>query len=333
MVTLRDVAIDAGVSVTTASRVLSGSRTVREENVEAVLRSAEKLGYRTHQVARALRRQSTETVGVIVPVISNPFFPLLVQEIERRLHHAHGLAVLLCDSQDEPSLERERVQALLDRQVDALLMVPCHLELSAVSVERAAAALPVVQVDRRVGGARADVVSVDHAAGIEMAVDHVVGRGRRRIALVGGALTNAAALDRSNAFRRRVRGHGLVTGSLLAGEYTMAWGRRAALRLLEMDTTPDAIVCGNDLIAIGVVEALRDAGVTVPDDIAVTGFDGLEFTGIIRPGITTVAQPIERIAERATALLLRRVQGHQGSPRVELLEPELIVRDSSGDGA
>lgn len=332
MVSLRDVAADAGVSTSTASRVLSGARPVRADNARAVLESAARLGYRGHHTARSLRTQTTRSVGVVVPVISNPFFPVLVQAIERALHHEHDLAVLLCDSQDRAALEAERVTALLDRQVDALLCVPCHVRDSADAIGRAAATVPVVQIDRWTDDTVADVVSIDHAAGIRDVVEHLLDTGRRRLAYVGAETTNAAARTRTGAFRGRLDDAGRAVGPVLAGTYTISWGREAADRLLAGDDPPDAVVCGNDLIAIGVLDRLRELGVSVPDDIALTGFDGIDFTRSTAPALTTVAQPVERIAARTVELLLERIGGSDADHRVDRIAGELIVRDSTEPG-
>jgi LacI family transcriptional regulator len=330
VVTLREVAADAGVSASTASRVLSGARPVRADNARAVLESAARLGYRGHHTARALRVQATQSVGVIVPVISNPFFPVLVQAIERALHHTHDLAVLLCDSQDDARLEASRIRALLDRRVDALLCVPCHVRDSAPAVQAAARAIPTVQIDRWTDEADADVVSVDHAAGIRAAVDHLLASGREWFAYVGARTTNAAARARVTAFREHLAKADKTSGPVLAGTYTIEWGRDVAAELVGGDPPIDAIVCGNDLIAIGVLDHLRDRGVAVPDDIAVTGFDGIDFTRSTAPALTTVSQPVERIAARTVELLLQRIRGSKAPRRVDRFAGKLVVRASTG---
>lgn len=330
MVSLREVAAGAGVSVSTASRVLTGARPVRADNARAVIESAERLGYRGHYLARSLRTQATRSVGIIVPVISNPFFPLLVQAVERVLHHEHDLAVLLCDSQDRPDLEASRIRALLDRQVDALVCVPCHVSDSAAAIRTAAAAVPVVQVDRWADDVHADVVSIDHAHGIRAAVDHLVASGRRRLAYVGATVDNAAARVRARAFADCLTAHALPGGRRVAGDYTIQWGREAAVELLAGERRLDAIVCGNDLIAIGVLDHLRGAGLAVPDDIAVTGFDDIEFTRSTAPPLTTVRQPVERIAARTVELLLERLDGVDAPPRIDRFEGVLLIRGSTG---
>ncbi|CAN5911107.1 LacI family DNA-binding transcriptional regulator [soil metagenome] len=329
MVTLRDVAADAGVSISTASRVLTGARPVKADNARAVLESASRLGYRGHHIARSLRTQATQSVGVIVPVISNPFFPVLVQAIERALHHEHDLAVLLCDSQDSAALEAQRIGALLERQVDALLCVPCHVHESSDAIRAAAATVPVVQIDRWTDDSVVDIVSIDHAAGIRTVVEHLIGTGRHRLAYVGADTTNAAARTRATAFRKRLDDAGITPGPVLAGAYTIEWGREAAEQLLRTSGTPDAVVCGNDLIAIGVLDQLRAAGVAVPDDIALTGFDGIDFTLSTAPPLTTVAQPVERIAARTVELLLERIGGSAEPHHVDRFDGDLIVREST----
>src|SRR5918998_348563 len=192
-VTIREVAEEAGVSIATASRALSGSRQVTPTTRRAVLAASERLGYRANTVARSLRMGSTATVGMVVPVISNPYFPLLVEAVERELS-AGGRELLLCDSQDDVAIEAARVGALLDRRVDGLLFIPCDRRLSAATLSRARARVPVVQLDRSVDGEDADFVGVDNEVGIRDVVEHLAASGRRTFALVSSEEVDSTAM-------------------------------------------------------------------------------------------------------------------------------------------
>lgn len=324
MVTMRDVAASAGVSVATVSRVLNRTSTVNQAAVLAVERAVAELGYRPNQLASSLRRQRTRSVAMVVPHIANPYFPRLIQAVERALA-ADSHELLLADSQDDPATERERVRSLLDRRVDGLLLVPCHEEASAPTL--AAVDVPYVLLDRTVVGVPSDHVVLDDRVGVEQAVTHLRSRGRERLAFVGAEPTTSTARARLETFRT-------IVGSdarTLLGDFSLAWGRQAARLLLE-EGLPDAVVCGNDLVAIGVVRGLHDAGVALPEQVAVTGYDDVGFAEVAHPALTSVHQPVDRMGEAAVDLLFDRTRGEDPAARHVVLSPELVIRASSGGG-
>jgi LacI family transcriptional regulator len=330
MVTMREVADTAGVSVATVSRVLSRSRPVSEATERSVLQAVDRLGYRRNIVASSLRRQRTRSVAAVVPHIANPYFPRLLQAIERGLA-ADEHQLLIADSQDDPAVERERIVALADRQVDGLLLVPCHELDSAASLH--GLALPYVLVDRTIAGLEADRVGSDDLAGMRAVVAHLRAGGRRRLAFVGSAPDTSTARQRLEAFLAEVG----PDAPALLGDYSLDWGRRAASTLLagavpDPDGLPDAVVCGNDLVAIGVVRGLRDAGVELPREVAVTGYDDVGFAEVCDPPLTTVHQPVDAIGEVAVGLLLARAAGADPPAREVRLAPELVIRASTAGG-
>lgn len=327
-VTLRDVAHLAGCSIATVSRVLVGNRPVGMETARRVRAAADSLGYRPNHVARALRSRSTGTIGLVLPQITNPFYPTLVRELTRALH-VHDRAVILADCDDDPMTEAARIDALLARQVDALLVVPVDEKLSVAAVTDAAARVPLVLLDRGCGPGVADSVVVDNAAGIQLVLDHLAATGRRRPCFVGAAGTASAAVERRAAYES---GAGALDpqapGRVELGEFSVEWGRAAVDRVRAH--RPDAIVCANDLIAIGVLQRLRQLGVDVPGEIAVTGFDDIPMASLTDPGVTTVRQPVAELAAEAARLLDRRLAGEKAGPsRTVRLGPELFVRGSS----
>jgi LacI family transcriptional regulator len=328
-VTIRDVAAAAGVSVATASRVLSGRRQVTPAAREAVLAASQDLGYRTNTVARSLRMGSTATVGMVVPVISNPYFPLLVEVVERALS-ATGRELLLCDSQGDVAVEAARVGALLDRQVDGLLFIPCDRRDSATTLARARARVPVVQLDRSVDGEDADFVGVDNEVGIREVVGHLSAQGCRTFAFVSSEAVDSTATLRLRAYRDAVAELDPPGAErALLGSYSVEWGREGARRLLDGGPLPDAVVCGADIIALGVLSALAEAGVRVPEDVAVAGFDDIGFAAISAPPLTTVRQPAQAIGAEAVRMLQDRLGGATGVTQRRLCRPDLVVRRSS----
>jgi LacI family transcriptional regulator len=325
-----DVAKAAGVSAATVSRVLSGARSVRPESAAAVLAAVEQLGYRPNQLGRALRRRSTQAIGMIVPRVDNPFFPSVVQHIEEYLR-LQGYALLLCTSNDDPDIEAQRLDMLTERQVDGLLISPCHQTRSLPAVRRAAERIPLVQLDRSVEEETYDFVGVDDAGGIRQLVAHMRSLGRRDIAYVGGDRGNWSGAHRHTAFLAALDGQRPEDHPerVLLASFSELWGREAAEQLLASRTPPDAIVCGNDLIALGVISTAARLGLRVPQDVTVSGYDDISMAVLAQPSLTTVRQPVAELTKQAAELLLSRIDDPGRPPNRLILPTQLIVRGST----
>jgi len=326
---LREVAELAGVHPSTASRALSGSRVVRPDIAAAVQRAAEKLNYRVDPIGRALRGERTGTVGMVVPDIVNPFFPAVVQAVEQALH-ADGRSLFLCDASNDVGVEAERIEALLDRRVDALLISPVHQHDSAPAVRRAASRVPLVQVDRSCVGVGCDFVGVDQAEAMRLLIRHLVDNGRRNLAFVATDDSISTVSERIVAYEQHapnVRSRRRV----FRGDLSVEWGARAVdLILQDTRQPPDALICANDLIALGALKRLRTHGRQVPGNIAVTGFDDTPFGVLSEPELTSVRQPVQQIAEEAVHMLgLTRPRTTPMAGRRMVLHPALVVRGSS----
>jgi len=329
MVKIKDVAREAGVSIASVSRVLSGTRPVSHATRTAVLAAAEKLGYRTNYLASALRRQSTRTLGMVVPRIANPYFIDLVQAVEENAQ-VQGYELFLCDSADDTETEARRVRALLSRQVEGIIIIPCDETGSAEVAREALQQVPVVSLDRSIRGVPMDCVCLDNRAGIVAVIDHLAHTDRHRLLYVGARQTVSTARERLEAYRDCVlERHPASADRMLLGEFTVEWGERAAERLLADQPLPDAVVCGNDLIAAGVIRTLRARGLRVPGDIAVTGFDDIELCRFIEPAITTVRQPLGEIGAAGMRKLFDRIDGNAGPADLVRLMPRLVLRESS----
>ncbi len=330
-ITIRDVAAHARVSTATVSRALSGARPVSPDVLKQVRRAAEELGYSGNGIASALRRSRTDTVGMLVPSIDNPFFTSLVESVEHALQQA-GRQLFLCSSRSDPALEAQRLRSLVARQVDGIVISPVHGTESTEAVGWAAAELPLVQVDRYVSGVPSDWVGVDDDAGLRLIVEHLAARGARSAAFVSSRLTNSSTELRLAGFRRHTERLGIAVddAAVLLGEYSIGWGRKAAEGLLGSGRLPGAIVCADDLIALGVLQACSEAGVAVPDEVLVTGFDDIPFSALSAPPLTTVHQPQELIAAEAVRLLQRALGRACNEPAHIALTPTLVVRASTG---
>jgi LacI family transcriptional regulator len=329
-VRLRDVALAAGVSVTTASRALTGRGRISAETVERVTQVADRLGYQAHEIGRALREGSIRTVGVVVPVISNPFFGQIVQFIEAELE-ANGFEMLVADSHGDVDREARRLRMLVAREVEGLIVIPSDAERSREALRRLTPGTPIVQLDRQVDGLEVAFVGVDNHVGMHLLVDHVVARGARSVALVSADRTTSVGRERQAAFAVAAARSGVSVHRPILDRFTVEFGDRAGHRLAARRSLPDAVIAGDDLIAIGVIRGLAAHGIDVPGRILVTGFDGTILSEVSAPPLTTVRQPFEAISREAVRLLLGTREAPDGAARVQRrVAPELVVRASTG---
>jgi len=327
-VTIRDVAAAAGVSIATVSRVLSGMDGVNPELAARVEAAATRLGYRANRVARALRRQSTQTVGLVVPDITNPFFPAIVQAVEGTLRNA-GFSLLLCDAGNDVVAETELLGNLLAHQVDGLLISVCDRIASRHAVRLAASHLPVVQIDRC---ALADMpyVGLDQADAMAQLAGHLRAQDYRTFAYITPHTGISTGKERLEEFMRHCEPLDPgVGGRIYTGDFSMDWGYEAAQRIIAQDPLPDVIVCANDLIAVGAVQALREARIDIPGQIAVTGFDDTVLAVATHPQLTTIRQPLGELGREAVSMLCAAIAQPGEPPRLAVLRGELIVRGSS----
>ena len=330
-VTIREVAARVGVSTATVSRALSGAKRVSPAVVEQVRQAAEELGYSANGIASALRRSRTDTVGMVVPSITNPFFTSLVEGVEHALQDS-GRQLFLCSSRSDPALEAQRLRSLVARQVDGIVISPVHGTESTDAVSWAAGELPLVQVDRYVTGVESDWVGVDDDAALRLLLEHLAERGVRTAAFVSSELTSSSTELRVAGFQEHSArlGIGLTPGGMLLGEYSIEWGREAMQRLIAGPSLPDAVVCADDLIALGVLQTCAAGGVRVPDDLLVTGFDDIPFAALSDPPLTTVRQPQVEIAAEAVRLLADAERAGERPLSRLALQPSLVVRASTG---
>jgi LacI family transcriptional regulator len=311
------------VSTATASRALSGSPLISADTADRVKAAAEGLRYRSDHIGRALRSRATLSLGLVVPNITNPFFPALVQAVEIEAKRA-GWSMLLADSLDSVDIERENLDLLIGRRVDAIVASPLHRTRSRPALAAAAEILPVVQFDRHASDAL-PYVGVDQRAAMTAVLEHVVAAGRRRVAYVGANTGESTAAERLSAFRRWAVERGQERGHWLA-DSTLEGGDDAARRVLARRPDVDAIVCCNDAIAVGVLAHLGERGIDVPGQVAVTGFDDSVMSLVCRPALTTVAQPLDAVAREAVAWAQNGPEAPTGRT---LFEARLVIRRST----
>ena len=289
--------------------------------------AANELNYQINQLASGLRSKVTRTVGMVVPDIVTPFFPAVVKAVEDALHQS-GLGLFLCDANESPALEARRLESLLARSVDGVIISPVDAVKSRAAVAAAAKRVPLVQVDRHVN-VSTDIVSVDHRRGIQLVLEHLIAQGCESFAFITTGGHPSVADERLEAYVHYVRKVDRASGDrILAGELSIAWGEEAGARL-SADFLPNAVVCANDLIALGVLQAFRARGIRVPQDVAVTGYDDSTFASVVDPHLTSVRQPLGPLGQEAVRFITSAIES-PGIPHRELrLLPELVVRDSS----
>jgi len=320
-VTIHDVAREAGVSIATVSRVLSGSAGAGEHVRARVLGIAQQLGYRGDSVARSLRSRKSNMLGLLVPNITNPFFPALIQSVELELQ-ARQDGLLLADAQSTVSVETDRVRSMLDRRIDALLISPTDEELSQAIIDEALSQIPVVQLDRRAGSA-APYVGVDNAGAIKDAVAHLAAQGRSRFAFVGysrGVSTSEARVDAFVKYTESIDPDSvtrILREEIGDGEVVPAgW-------LDQILGDVDAIITSSDLIAVSLRDSLLDRGLRVPEDVALVSFDNTLLAAAAN--LTSIQQPLVDVARAGIAL----VSGLEVEVPIEGFPTTLVVRKSS----
>jgi len=328
-VTVRDVAAAAGVSIGTVSHVVSGRRRVADgtrERVETAIRS---LQYRPNRLARSLSERRTQTVGMLIPDVGNPFFGELARAVERAARAA-GYCVVFGNSENDLDVEARYLVEFVERRVDGLIVVAAA---GSSWAGRLPPDLAVVALDRVPAGSPYDTVIVDNRLGMELAVAHLAELGHRRIGFLGGDIHLAIGRERASGFRAAVTGRGLRPAWRSTGTFSLESGVRQVERLLQADAAewPSALVAANDLIALGALLACRQAGVAVPDEMSVVGFDDIPFAGLAFPPLTTVRQPIAHLGATAAELLLDRMRGECTEPqgRVLTVRPDFVIRGST----
>lgn len=325
--TIRDVAERAGVSSATVSRVLNGSERVRPQHRQRVLEAVERSGYRPNRLARNLRRQRAETIGVLVPDIENPHFGESVRVFEDAAFRA-GYRVLLCNTDETLEKQRAYVQVLAEERVLGVIAAPA--DGTGVGLEPLfALGIPVVAFDRMIADKRADAVLCDNAAGTRRATEHLLWLGHRRIAYVGGRPDVETGTERLEGYTAAMRAAGLTPFSV-CGAFRREVAEREISALLRLEERPRALVVANNLMALGALSAIRAMGLRVPDDVALVAIDDPPWAELVDPPLTVVAQPVRRMAETAMTLLLERIDEQRNEPKRIVLPLGFHIRASCG---
>jgi LacI family transcriptional regulator len=316
----------------TVSRVINDSERVSPETRRRVEEAISELGYVPSRLARGLSRQRTSTLAVIVPDVANPFFTAIVRAAEEVARRA-DYHVILCDTRADLGVERGVVEELIAHRVEGAVIAPVS-DRSATHLRRLAEfGVPFVLIDRTIPGVDCDVVLGDSSGGARLLVEHLVSLGHRRIGFIVESDDVSTARDRRAGYEAALKAAGIALDPALVAHAAPdpSGGSAGMSRLLELEERPTAVFTVNNLVALGAIEAVRAAGLEVPDDVALVCFDDIEYASRLYPFLTAMEQPAQTFGTLGTQLLLERIEGRGPERRHEVVLPgEFIIRKSCG---
>lgn len=325
--TISDIARIAKVSKATVSRVINNkSEGVGFETAQRIRDIIDELGYRPNSLARSIVNSKAKMLGLVIPDITNPFFPNLVRGIEDYAN-SNGYTVFLCNTDNDPDKEEQYLLSLIDKRVDGIILASTSSQSSTLE-QLNKYNIPFVLVDRPLTNDIDLGVYANNYKGVYAAVEHLIKCGHTSIAFLGGTKKVITTNERFEGFRDALRDANITLDKSLIkfGDYSIASGITMMEKLIDEKAKFTAVMAGNDLIAIGAVKALRLQGIRIPEDCEIIGFDGIELTEIFDPSISTVVQPIYEIAIESAKLLIGKINGEITCSRKIIVEPTLVLR-------
>jgi LacI family transcriptional regulator len=334
-ITIKDIARIANVSHTTVSRALNDKSRICRETKEKILSIAKQLNYRPNFVARSLVMKRTKTLGLVITTIVNPFYPELAQEIETTANSL-GYNIILCCTHSDLSTEKKYIDMLRSKGVDGIIFTSAHLNDSNIE-ELAEESFPIILVNRRTYEPamreRVDYVGIDNTRGGYVAVEHLIRLGHERIGVIGGQPDSSVGVERLEGGKKALRVYGLEEKEVyfLDGDFLKGSGYEAGRRFMGMADPPTAVFATNDYMALGAYEAIIDQGFKIPEEVALVGFNDIEFSSIKGIELTTIGQKKYEMGPVAVKMLVDRVEGRRTETVQEtILDPELIIRKTCG---
>lgn len=321
-ITIRDVAQKAGVSISTVSRVMNGTAKVNAAKRENVERAIDELGFKPNSIARSLTKKNSNTIGLVVPKIVNPFFSQIAESVEKRAND-NGYKIILCNTNDNIENERLYLESLIQNQVDAFVVISDTN--IAQNVRK-----PVVFLDRY--GIAIDkkhpIIRTNHYEGGKIATEHLIEKGCKKIAYIGKRNMHQNKDERVDGFTETVNAFG-VDSVFLWSEYSYTPGLEAIRYLFDNHLDVDGIFAGNDLIAYAIIKEAFNRGIKIPDELQVVGYDDIMFSELITPGLTTIAQPIDKLGKLAVEIIVDILNGVKITKKNILLPAKLVKRDTT----
>lgn len=330
-VTMKDVARAAEVSISTVSHVVGKTRFVRRSTRQKVLKAMADLKYQPDMVAQSLRKKTTHTVGLIFCDLVNPIFAEIVKRIEKQLIEK-GYSSILTDTDYDIDKEKKMVALLCAKRVDGFIIVPAGGEDKHIEslIERE---IPVVLIDHRMKKLQTDTILLKHKRGTQQLTEHLMRLGHKRIGIITGPLNCFTGKERLAGYLKTLKQHGLARNDELVkvGDYKEQSGHSLTLELLSLSCPPSAILACNNLMALGVMNALHEKGIRIPDEIGLVIFGDLPWFRYVDPPLTVAAYRTSEIGETAGKLFLERTRGRRKKPKQVVLEVKLIPRESAGE--
>ena len=326
---IKDVAKLAGVSPASVSLALNEKPYVRKEVKERIYRAVEDLGYRPNIVARSLRKKKTGIIGLVLSDIANPFYPEIARGVEERARE-YGFNVILCNTDNDPSQERNSIEILLSRQIDGLIIT------SARSTDNLKEYLredcPIVLVNRDPFPGRFDFVGIDNISSARMVVNHLIKLGHQRIAFIEGEPASPASFGRYEGYTRALGEAGISVQEnyVKVGYLKYESGYRVAISFLGEVPPPTAVFCANDMMALGAIDACAEKRMKVPQDVAIVGFDDMWVASLKNVQLTTVRQPRYQMGVKAVDLMIERITGKRSEIKRVILPTKLVIRGTCG---
>jgi len=334
-ITIKDIARIANVSHTTVSRALNAKSRIRNETKERILSIASELNYQPNFVARSLVMKRTKMLGLVITTIANPFYTELAQGIEATAIEL-GYNIILCSTHSDLSIEKRYIEMLRSKGVDGIIFTSAHMgdpNITALADDE----FPIILVNRRTyhPGVRekVDYVGVNNMLGGFLAVEHLIRLGHKRIGVIGGSSESSVGFERLEGGKRALAAYGVEERGeyFLEGDFLRNSGYQGGKRFLEMAEPPSAIFATNDYMALGTYMALAEEDIRVPEEMALVGFNDIEFTAMKGVELTTIGQKKYEMGSIAVKTLVEKIEkGEAGSPEEIILEPELIIRKTCG---
>lgn len=323
-ITILDVASHAGVSKATVSRVINNNPKVNDQIKQRVLQSVKELGYRPNAVARNLANSTSNVIGLILPDITNPYFPIIARGIEDAAHRV-GFSLFICNTDNSPSIEREYIEKMMDQQVGGIILISSILDEKKVS-ELSELNIPFVLCDRFIKDTPFDTVSIDNYKASYEAVLHFIQKGHRHICHISGPSHVQSAEMRREAYVDAMKNYQLEP-CVRIGNFSYESGYELMKSILE-ERSPTAVFAANDLIALGAMYAIQEQGLSIPNDISVIGCDDILFAQMSNPKLSTIFVPAYEIGVSAVNMLVERIKGVRSTSKNLILDHQFIQRES-----
>ncbi len=327
-ITIKDIAAEANVSTTTVSRVINNKPDVSESTKEKIKKIMETHNYKPNKIARGLVMKKTKTIGLIIPDISNPFFPEIIKGVENKAKQL-GYSVIICDTDNQIMEEITSIDLLLSQQVDGMitaLSTDVIDEFNNSNLDN----FPIVQLDRNIPQLDYPTVSINNKLSAYKAGQHLINLGHKSIVHVTGELKTKTAQDRLFGFKEVLRANNIEINeeNIIKGDFSRESGFNAFVKMVEWGL-PSAVFFANDLMAIGAYEAADKYNISIPEDISIIGHDGISFSEVVKPRLTTMVQPKKELGEIAAELLINIIKKNAKEPKDVILTAELIRRQST----